>query len=227
MQIEPGYPRAPQALGDQVGIPSLPIIISHYLYQQHHPDADIPEDSASLPPPPTRVHVFHSAAAMYYTPSDPSGIGGMHREHIRSTPSWRKGPRYDCVYVGCDPTAHGFCALSVAHVRLFIKFTEHSDAASAEPVDHHCAVVQWFSTIGDEPDEDTGLWAVEPDLDLEGQVEYQVIHVDSIQLRSAHLLPVFGDEPIPPYLSYTASLDSFRAYFVNRYADHHAHYIIF
>ena len=63
-----------------------------------------PEVSSSL-----RINVFHSATSTYYAPSDLSGIGGMHREIIRATPSWKKGPgRYDCVYVERDAELEGF-----------------------------------------------------------------------------------------------------------------------
>ena len=36
----------------------------------------------------SQVSVFHSAVATFYALSDISGIRGMRREHIRSTPSW-------------------------------------------------------------------------------------------------------------------------------------------
>ncbi|KAJ7340841.1 hypothetical protein DFH08DRAFT_704491, partial [Mycena albidolilacea] len=42
----------------------------------------------------------HSAVATFYAPSDPSSIRGVCREHIHSTPTWRKhGPRRDCVFM--------------------------------------------------------------------------------------------------------------------------------
>ena len=68
--------------------------------------------------------------------------------------------------------------------------------------------------------------AVIPKDTFHGARVLDVVHVDTI-LRSAHLLPVFGEDPVPPYLSYADALDSFQAYYVNRYIDHHAHFTVF
>ncbi|KAH9028914.1 hypothetical protein EDB85DRAFT_1867581, partial [Lactarius pseudohatsudake] len=55
-----------------------------------------------------------------------------------------------------------------------------------------------------------------------------VIHLDSI-LRGAHLIGVAGPHFLPssPKVDYLTSLDSFKCFFVNKYADHHAHEIAF
>ncbi|KAH9973152.1 hypothetical protein BJV74DRAFT_782807 [Russula compacta] len=73
--------------------PRLPEYIQWFLYDQLYPNAYLcgmdaplegcPEVSSSL-----QVKVFHSALATYHTPSDLSGIGGMHHEWIRAVPSW-------------------------------------------------------------------------------------------------------------------------------------------
>ncbi|KAH9962468.1 hypothetical protein BJV74DRAFT_749914, partial [Russula compacta] len=56
-----------------------------------------------------QVKVFHSALATYHTPSDLSGIGGMHCKWIRAVPSWQNGAgRYDCVFIDCEPELDGF-----------------------------------------------------------------------------------------------------------------------
>ena len=108
------------------------------------------------------INVFHSATSTYNAPSDLSGIGGMHREIICVTPSWKKGPgRYDCIYVERDAELEGFSGLLVAHVNLFFSFSFQDNI-------YHCALVQWFSTYGDSPCEETGLWRVEPDFDVMG-----------------------------------------------------------
>ncbi|KAJ7639909.1 hypothetical protein B0H17DRAFT_1277105, partial [Mycena rosella] len=60
------------------------------------------------------ISVFHPAVATFYSPSDPSGIWGMRREHIRLTPSWRKmGSRRDCTFFVDDQHTDGFRAMSV------------------------------------------------------------------------------------------------------------------
>ncbi|KAI0671174.1 hypothetical protein C8Q78DRAFT_1069813 [Trametes maxima] len=223
------YPKSVEDLAQHIGIPHLPALLARFIHDQTHPDSNVQVDSEEVPPcPPGLIRVFHSAVAVFYAPSDPSGIGGMHREHIRVTPSWRKGPpRYDCVFLGNDPSAPGLRSLHVARVRLLFSFKPDPSFVSPNMVAPvPCALVEWFSPLGDVPDEETGLWMVQPDLDCDGKRELGVVHVETI-LRSAHLIPVFGDDPIPPYLTSHDSLDSFKAYYVNKYADHHAHEIAF
>ncbi|KAG2127157.1 uncharacterized protein EDB93DRAFT_1096762 [Suillus bovinus] len=45
-------------------------------------------------------------------------------------------------------------------------------------------------------------------------------------IRTAHLMPVFGHEFVPTYLSYMQTLDAFRTYHVNKYIDHQAFEIV-
>lgn len=162
--------------------------------------------------------MYPSAVATYYAPSDKSGIGGMYRERIRSVPRWRGGPeRRDCVFVEHDPDSLGFRGLHVARVKLFFKIKHQS-------VTYPCALVTWFSAIGDAPCPDTGMWMVEPDVDHQGRRVTSVIHLDSI-LRAAHLIGIAGNYTIPRQLKHTDSLEAFRAFYVNKYIDHHAHEI--
>ena len=46
-------------------------------------------------------------------------------------------------------------------------------------------------------------------------------------LRGAHLIPVYGSHFIPPHFCHFWSLDAFKAFFVNKYADHYANKIAF
>jgi hypothetical protein len=89
-----------------------------------------------------------------------------------------------------------------------------------------CALVEWFSTYSDSPCEDTGLWRVEPDYNMGGRRMCSVIHIDTI-LRSAHLIGVAGPQLLPRHFTYHDSLDAFQLFYVNKYADHHAHEIVF
>ncbi|KAI0666050.1 hypothetical protein C8Q78DRAFT_1072573 [Trametes maxima] len=227
---QPRYPRDPNTLAQHIGVPTFPNLLARFIHDQAHPDANPLLDLANPPPcPPGRIRVYHSAVAVFYVPSDPSGAGGMHREHIRVTPSWRKGPaRRDCIFLGNDPSAPGFRSLHVARARLLFSF--HPDPVfnldPNLPEELPCALVEWFSPVGDEPDEETGLWIVQPDIDRNGSRELGIVHIETV-LRSAHLIPAFGDDPIPPYLTSSDALDSFEAYYVNKYADHHAHEIAF
>jgi hypothetical protein len=102
----------------------------------------------------------------------------MRRERIRAIPSWRGGPpRYDCVFVHTDPPAEGMRALSLARVRAFFSFV-------SQGVTYPCALVHWFSRVGDEADED---WVVEPDMDETGSPIADIIHLHTIS-RTAHLM---------------------------------------
>jgi hypothetical protein len=166
------------------------------------------------------ISVYPSAVATFYAPSDISGIGGMRRERIRAVPSWRRGSgRYDCVFVNTDSAAEGMCGLDVARIRAFLSFKSQGRT-------YPCALVHWFSRIGDEPDDDTGMWMVEPDFNFDGSPSAAIIHLDSI-VRAAHLIGVYGEEPVPENLSPDNSLGAFHSYYVNKFIDHHAFEIAF
>lgn len=163
--------------------------------------------------------MFNSAVSIYYAPSDLSGIGGMRREWIRAVPSWRRGAaRNDCIFVQKDENDPGFRGLHAAQVLIFFSFGH-------DGIDYPCALVRWFIPIGDEPCPDTGMWMVEPEF-IDGEPVCSVIHLDCIY-RGAHLIPVYGKYFIPRDLKFSDSLHAFRSYYVNKYADHHAHEIAF
>ncbi|KIJ62999.1 hypothetical protein HYDPIDRAFT_93454 [Hydnomerulius pinastri MD-312] len=147
----------------------------------------------------------------------------MHRQVIRSTSSWRNGPaRYDCVFVenaGADDDSDGFCSLLAARVRLFF-------ACLHEGRNYSCALVEWFLPVADEPDDETGMWIVRPELDHDGEWVQSVISLDSI-VRGAHLMPVFGEDQLPRGFHFSDSLDAFNAYYINKFIDHHAHSLAF
>ena len=77
-------------------------------------------------------------------------------------------------------------------------------------------LVRWYLVIGEDYDEDTGMWMVMPDLD-----NISIIHVDTI-FHAAHLLPIFGPAYLPRGITYHNSLDVFATYYVNKFIDHHA-----
>jgi len=94
-------------------------------------------------------------------------------------------------------------------------------------ITYPCALIHWFSMVGDSPDDETGMWMVEPDF-LRGKQVLEVIHLDSI-LRGAHLIGVSGSHFLPSDLvfNFSRSLDAFKTFYVNKYVDHHAHEIVF
>jgi hypothetical protein len=113
----------------------------------------------------------------------------------------------------------GFRGLYVARVRSFFSITHNK-------VKYPCALINSFSTIGESPCQETGMWMVKPDFDRTGNHTMSIIHLDSI-LRGAHLMGVSGSQFIPRHLKFTHTLDAFRAFYVNKYIDHHAHEIAF
>ncbi|KAG0692949.1 hypothetical protein DFH29DRAFT_816908 [Suillus ampliporus] len=83
-----------------------------------------------------------------------------------------------------------------------------------------CTVVCWFNRVSEGPDNDMGMWMVKPS-SIGIHAHFAVIHVDTI-FRSAHLIPVYGTEPLPLPIKFHHVLDIFMLFYVNRYADHHA-----
>ncbi len=191
------------------------------MIRQLHPDIE-EDDDPILPRISGRVFVFHSATAFFHSPSDLSGVGGMRKEIIRATPSWRKGrARYDCVFIetaDLDREA-GFKGLHVARIKLLFSFVHRE-------VRYDCALIHWFELAEDRPDELTGMWMVEPESLDDGTPHLSIVHVDTI-LRAAHLIPVYDNSVIDKDHRYQTTLDTFHKFFVNKYADHHANEIAF
>ena len=217
--LERNYPCTLEALSAHIQQPSLPGLLRRFLYDQIHPDGLISSADIALDGCPQfygRISVFHSAIARFYAPSDICGAGGMYREHIRSTPAWHgEHPRYDTVFIKTGRELPGMGGLAVGRIFLFFSFT-------FQDVHYPCALVHWYSLVGLEPDGETGLWVVKPDFKADRSRSLAVVHLKSIS-RGAHLIGVYGSSFLPEGFHFNNSLDLFRAYFVNRYADHHTH----
>jgi hypothetical protein len=223
--VAKGYPKTLGSLAGYLAQPRLPEYVRRFLYDQLYPEADlcgmdVPLENCPIVSSSLVVKVFHSASATYHAPSDLSGIGGMHRQWIRATPSWQNGAsRYDCVFIDRDPEVDGFAGLYVARIKLFLSFGIEDAEATGN---YSCALVEWSSTHGDLPCEDTGLWSVVPDRDAQGRRVTSLVHIDTI-LRAAHLIGVAGHHMLPKTLTYNHSLDVFQRFYVNKYIDYHAH----
>ena len=102
--------------------------------------------------------------------------------------------------------------LEVAQIFLFFSFVHK---VSYFP----CVLVQWFSIIGDEPDDETGLWMVEPNIHQDGQPHLAIIHLDTIY-RAAHLIPVYLLDFINQSLTMHDTLDEFDVFYVNKFVNH-------
>jgi len=214
---ERSYPHNLKDLATHVGIPSLYQLTHYFLADQLTPDDDRYVDEPTITSP---ISVFHSATATFYTPSDPSRICGMCRECIHSTPSWRgTGKHRDCAFVVEDESKPGFRGMSAVHILLFFSFIYNDTTYS-------CALVEWFKKVGRSPDKITGMWNVTPEYKRNRERLITVIHLDSV-LWAAHLIPVFGRQYLPPHFLHTWSLNVFEAFYVNKYADHHANEICF
>lgn len=134
-------------LARKIRQPDLPQLARRFLFATLNPDVLTPTALHDLPEITSKVYIYNSAHVVFYAPSDFSGLRGMHRKWIRSTASWYRGrPRRDCVFVGNSdsPDAPGFMSLLVARMHLFFSF-KYND------VYYPCALVHWFSTVGDTP----------------------------------------------------------------------------
>lgn len=143
----------------------------------------------------------------------------MYCETIRSTPRWKSegsvGPRRNCIFLNNGSDEPGAKGLDVARVHLFFSFETEEEV-------YPCALVQNFHKMYTDPDPDNGMWVVEPEYVANGSRLMSVIHVDSI-VRAAHFLPIFqGSSTLPPQLKFSLTLESFRAFYINKYIDYHA-----
>ncbi|KAG1889155.1 hypothetical protein F4604DRAFT_1876911 [Suillus subluteus] len=201
-----------------LGLPEFPAMIQQFLYNQLHltDHEHAAFDPATAPVFMGRVLIYSSAAASFYAPSDLSGTGGMRHEHIWATTSWRGGPaRNDCVFVSMnDEVSCGLDGLAVARVSCFFSLKYRAKYLQ-------CAVVQWFSYVTDSRDPDTGMYIVAPSTNDNGTPDVSIIHIDCI-FRAAHLIPVYGNNFIPREITLHNSHNMFHAFYINKYADHHA-----
>ncbi|KAI6094447.1 hypothetical protein EDD16DRAFT_1503146 [Pisolithus croceorrhizus] len=202
-------------LAAELNLQHLPTILEEFLLQQldayDNCDSDLPE----WPTYGNKITVVNAAAALFYAPSDISGIGGMRREYIRSCHSWQNGaPRYDCAFVNTDSGLKGMYGLDIVRILAFFSFVSQSKR-------YPCAVVRWFDRVGDKPDTDTGMWIVRPAFTAQRRPSIGIIHVDTLY-RAAHLIPLYATRPVSRNLKPHHSYDSFTAFYINKFIDHHA-----
>ncbi|KIK26894.1 hypothetical protein PISMIDRAFT_94117, partial [Pisolithus microcarpus 441] len=110
----------------ELGLEHLPTIVEEFLLQQQNPDDCHGLDEVPLSECPTygnKIAVINSAAALFYVPSDISGISGMQCEYICSCHLWQNGPpQYDCVFVNTNPGLKGMRSLDVVCIIAFFFF---------------------------------------------------------------------------------------------------------
>lgn len=113
-----GYPHRVAELATFTKFPELEDEIRQFLFSQLSPDDPRTPDEVPLAECPrfsSRISVRGSAVAVFYAPSDRSGINSMRRERIYAVPSWRNThPRCDCIFVEHDTDMPGMQGLHVA-----------------------------------------------------------------------------------------------------------------
>ncbi|KIK82350.1 hypothetical protein PAXRUDRAFT_153894, partial [Paxillus rubicundulus Ve08.2h10] len=120
---------------------------------------------------------------------------------------------YDCVFVTTNPELEGMQGMDIVQILAFFSFIIHSKQ-------YPCAVAHWF-VWSEEPDEYTGMWIIFPGFNAGHHPDILIIHVNTIYC-TAHLIPVYGTQAIPPEIHTHHSYNFFGAVYVNRFADHHA-----
>ena len=193
-------------------LPEFPRLIHKFLAKQLHPDSP----GIPLIQNDGKIQVFYSATATFHAPSNPSGIRSMWREQICTAPSWRNGAsHYDCAFINNSSEDDPLHGLDVCQIFLFFTFVHKSTL-------YPCALIQWYSFISNERDEDTGMWMVRPDILSDGSRLLVVVHIDTIY-QAAHLMPAYHTAQfIDHSLGIHDSLDSFSLFYINKFADHNA-----
>lgn len=212
----------PFDLGDDIKQPDFVVLIREFLREQLHPVSDSSDSSDSTPLPlpffNDRISTYSSAVATFQSPSDLHGVKPR-RQRIHAVSNWRKREaRYDCMLVETDAEAEGMLGMDIARACMFFSFTFRGKF-------YPCVLAHWYSRVDNAVDKNTRMWVVKRDFEL-GKPCAAVLHLDSI-LRAAHLVPVYATSAfIPRRLSPALSLDIFKAFYVNKYADHHSFEVI-
>ena len=85
------------------------------------------------------------------------------------------------MFVKVDAELDGMLGMAIGHTLLFFSFKFRGHKYS-------CALVHWLTPL-DQPDEDTGMWVVQPEFEGNGRCTLSIIHLDCV-VRAVHLLPV-------------------------------------
>ncbi|KAI0040568.1 hypothetical protein FA95DRAFT_1611699 [Auriscalpium vulgare] len=208
-------------LGYALDDPGFLTTLRRFLFDQLHRDVGVTADDVDPDAWPdvyggNRVSIYPSASSTFYAPSEASGTGGMHREIIRSVPRWfNNSERRDTVLIQSGDEDERMAGMVVGRVLRFISF-KHDD------VQYPCAVINWFLPADAAPDPIFGLWKVVPEKGADGRRTIAIVHIDCI-VRACHLMPVYGESRVPHTFRFTDTLTAFRAFYVNRYIDYHAH----
>lgn len=189
-----------------------------FLQDQKYPHPEL--NSADLPlnecpAIDDKLSVYRSARATWYAPSELAGPTGMHMEIIRSTPSWfRRHERRDTVLIQNGSDEDVMKGMVVGRVMMLLGVPHDDD-------EYPCALVEWMLPVGNQPDEETGMWVVEPEK-VGHKRNVGLIHLDCIA-RSCHLIGVSRGQLLPKDFKFWQSHAAFKSFYVNRYSDYHMH----
>ncbi|KAL1675203.1 hypothetical protein EV122DRAFT_292873 [Schizophyllum commune] len=200
--------------------PCLPLLLRRFLHDQlgrKSAASEVPHTRLLLIC--TRIYVHHSAVARFYAPSDLCGPGGMHRERIRSTPSWYGLPRRDTVLIDIGADDAVMKGMNIGRVHLLLSF-QHNNTVLP------CSLIHWLTPTTDSRDDETGTWMADPEYMDDGSPALEVVHIQSIA-RGVHLIGACGSSFLPDDFHYSNSLEAFKTFHVNHYSDHHMHEFLY
>ena len=219
--LEHQRPHTLTALAEELHIPNLVNLTHCFLFKQCFPDDPHDVSKILLSECPwfnSSIHIFNLACSRFYASSNLSGIGGMQSEFIQSMLWWRnEGPQKDCIFVTTNlgnQDSTGMRAFDIACIHAFVSFTNISG------IHYPCTIVCWFNKVDNSLDEDTGIWIVWPSYLHDHSPNFAVIHIDTIY-HAAHLIPIYGTSHISQHIKPHNSYDTFCAFYVNKYVDHH------
>jgi hypothetical protein len=147
-----------EALMDHIKQPQFVLLLQQFLYNEINLDLETPSADILLDECPR----FVGTISVYYSPSDLCSAGGMYRECIHSNPDWHGG------YAELD----GMLGMAIGCTLLFFSFKFRAHKYS-------CALIHWL-TLLDQPDEDTGMWVVQPEFEGNGCRTLSIIHLDCV-----------------------------------------------
>ncbi|KAN0101066.1 hypothetical protein V8E55_001050 [Tylopilus felleus] len=170
-------------------------------------DPDDVEDSA-----PMDIHTcwFLFRVTHHNDPRDPNDVPLEECPYLDG----KDGPRHDYAFVYSQPGRPGMCGLDVIHILTFFTFGHYTK-------EYPCVVMHKY-TISNEADEDTGMWVVQPAYNTRWQPDLTIIHLNTLY-RTAHLIPIYGNRPISTEIQADNSYNSFHAFYINKYVDHHTY----
>jgi hypothetical protein len=135
-------------------------VLKKFIYEQWHPDRELPLDFEQHVLFNGKIDVYHSAVVNIFSPSDECGPHGMRREYICSHLSWygSRRPRHDTVFLVTDDNHLGMEGMLIAHILLFFSYYNNYLHDTIP-----CVLMNWFILVDKGPERVTGMWVVEPE----------------------------------------------------------------